>query len=516
MIRNIDNKHFSIYDAVLYSTYWLFVSLLICSPFLLGCQSVSTEKSEITRLLQQADNLLDSNCIESLEYAKRASLMAEKTKDSKLKAEAYYYVAYTLNILEEYERSLPYIEMGLAEKAAKRDHTLKARLLALKGFHYSRLHLYKQQAKQAKEVFDLTGASEQPESIMTAAFALASLGISYTIPHDYPAAHFHNQRAINHAEKVNDSTYQKLKKIYKTKANLLYYRAMTYIEQFKPSEAYPFIQKAYKQAQIDQRPLSLFLELFGDYYAQLDNYEKAIGFYLDALTEKQKRIWNRSTSADLYLKISKSYARIKKFKEEEKYLKLSASERLIDESNNRKRVQAILENIEKEEIILRQQETKRKLYIALVFSMTLILFLLKYREFRLHRKKLLLEKEAELQQKAQLIETLEMKVNESFSELIELAKKNSPAFWPRFQEVHPKFLKRMLCIDTNFKSTELILCAYIYLGFSTKEIADYTYKATKTIENNRYNLRKKLGLTHEEDLILWLRNHVDDNTPTGG
>src|SRR5690606_22991302 len=109
----------------------------------------------------------------------------------------------------------------------------------------------------------------------------------------------------------------------------------------------------------------------------------------------------------------------------EKYLKLSASERLIDESNNRKRVQAILENIEKEEIILRQQETKRKLYIALVFSMTLILFLLKYREFRLHRKKLLLEKETELQQKAQLIETLEMKVNESFSELIELAKKNS-------------------------------------------------------------------------------------------
>src|SRR5690606_4399702 len=116
-------------------------------------------------------------------------------------------------------------------------------------------------------------------------------------------------------------------------------------------------------------------ELFGDYYTQLDDNNKAIGFYLDAVREKQKRIWNRSTSADLYLKISKSYARIKKFKEEEKYLKLSASERLIDENNNRKRVQAILENIEKEEIILRQQETKWKLYIALVFSMTLILAL---------------------------------------------------------------------------------------------------------------------------------------------
>ncbi|MNV04851.1 Bacterial regulatory protein, luxR family [compost metagenome] len=107
-------------------------------------------------------------------------------------------------------------------------------------------------------------------------------------------------------------------------------------------------------------------------------------------------------------------------------------------------------------------------------------------------------------------------MNESFSEIIELAKKNSPTFWARFQEVHPKFLKRMLCIDANFKSSELILCAYIYLGFSTKEIADYTFKATKTIENNRYNLRKKLGLAPEEDLILWLRNRVDDNPPTEG
>lgn len=516
MIRNIDNKHLSLYDTILCSTNWRFVSLLICSLVLFGCKKENAEKPEIIRLLRQADNSLDNNCFESLEYAKRASLVAEKTHDSRLKAEAYYYIAYTLNILEEYERSLPYIEMGLAEKAAKRDKTLKARLLALKGFHYSRLHLYKLQAKQEKEVVDLTRTGKDPESIMTAALGLASLGISYTINYDYPPAHFYNQLAIEHAEKINENTYRNLKTIYKSKANIFYYRAMTYIEQFKPAEAYPFIQRAYKQARMDNRPLSLFLELFGDYYTQLDDNNKAIGFYLDAVREKQKRIWNRSTSADLYLKISKSYARIKKFKEEEKYLKLSASERLIDESNNRKRVQAILENIEKDEIILRQQETKRKLYIAMVFSMTLILFLLKYREFRLHRKKLLLEKETELKQKAQLIETLEMKVNESFSELIVLAKKNSPTFWARFQEVHPKFLKRMLCIDTNFKSTELILCAYIYLGFSTKEIADYTYKATKTIENNRYNLRKKLGLTPEEDLILWLRNHVDDNTPTGG
>lgn len=493
-----------------------FLSLFICALLIVSCSRGQEENSKIDDLLQQADNLLDSDGLKSLEYAKTASLIAEKTNDSKRKAETYYYIAHSLNMLEEYEKSFPFIEKGLKEDATRGNNLLKARFLSLKGYHYSRLHLYKQQAKQHQEVIDLTMSRKDPESVMIAALSLASLGLSYTIINDYLPAHQYLDRALKHAKTIPDTVYHSLKKIYKVKANLFYYKAMTYIEQLKPKEALPFIQLAHQQAIVDDRPLALFLELYADYYMQVGKTEKAIEFYLLAIADKRKRIWNRSTSADLYLKISKSYNKINRYEEGEKYLRLSASERLIDENENRKRVQAILDNIEKEERTIKNRDNQLKIVLCIALLVTLMLFLWKYREYKQKKKKLLSAQKIEIAQKKQLIETLELKVNESFSEIIELAKKNSPTFWARFQEVHPKFLKRMLCIDANFKSSELILCAYIYLGFSTKEIADYTFKATKTIENNRYNLRKKLGLAPEEDLILWLRNRVDDNPPTEG
>jgi hypothetical protein len=90
-----------------------------------------------------------------------------------------------------------------------------------------------------------------------------------------------------------------------------------------------------------------------------------------------------------------------------------------------------------------------------------------------------------------------------------MVKDNSPHFWGRFQEIYPDFCTKMLDVNSNLKVSELTFCAYIYLGFSTKEIAEYTFKANKTIENNRYNLRKRLGLNPEEDLMIQIRKYID-------
>src|SRR5690606_12694572 len=107
-------------------------------------------------LLLQADDSLEINPLKSLAYAQKASVIANATNDSKRRAEAYYYIAYSLNILEDYEKSYQSIEKGLKENASKIYKPLKARFLSLKGFHYSRLYLYKLQAKQHPEVINLT------------------------------------------------------------------------------------------------------------------------------------------------------------------------------------------------------------------------------------------------------------------------------------------------------------------------------------------------------------------------
>ncbi len=92
-----------------------------------------------------------------------------------------------------------------------------------------------------------------------------------------------------------------------------------------------------------------------------------------------------------------------------------------------------------------------------------------------------------------------------------LAKDNRSEFWAHFQEKYPDFSRKLLEVCPGLKTTELILCAYIYLGFNTKDIAEYTFKAVQTVKNNKYNLRKKLSITAKEDMVVWLRTIVGVN-----
>ncbi|MBB4805546.1 DNA-binding NarL/FixJ family response regulator [Chryseobacterium defluvii] len=104
----------------------------------------------------------------------------------------------------------------------------------------------------------------------------------------------------------------------------------------------------------------------------------------------------------------------------------------------------------------------------------------------------------------------EQKTGEAFDEIIQLAKSNSPEFWAHFQEKYPSFRKKLLEINPDLKASELILCAYIYLGFNTKDIAEYTFKAVQTIKNKKYNLRKRLSIPVKDNIMLWLRKNLDE------
>lgn len=99
---------------------------------------------------------------------------------------------------------------------------------------------------------------------------------------------------------------------------------------------------------------------------------------------------------------------------------------------------------------------------------------------------------------------------QTFDEIIQLAKKNSPEFWAHFQEQYPDFRKKILELNTNLKVSELIFCAYVFLGFTTKDIAKYTFKAVQTIKNNKNNLRKRLNVPAQDDTTLWLRKKLEE------
>lgn len=120
--------------------------------------------------------------------------------------------------------------------------------------------------------------------------------------------------------------------------------------------------------------------------------------------------------------------------------------------------------------------------------------------------KLLVQKDELLAQKEKESLALQQKVNDSFDELIELAKQNNPNFYTRFREIYPEWHKKIMETAPGITLTELTLCAYIYLDFQTKEIAELTSKSIRTIQHGKYIIRKKLKIDSDVDIYLWLKN----------
>lgn len=71
-------------------------------------------------------------------------------------------------------------------------------------------------------------------------------------------------------------------------------------------------------------------------------------------------------------------------------------------------------------------------------------------------------------------------------------------FTIRFQEVHKGFYEALLAKFPDLTNNELKLCAFLRLNMSSKDISDLTGQRIQTIEQARYRLRKKLGISNSE------------------
>lgn len=77
--------------------------------------------------------------------------------------------------------------------------------------------------------------------------------------------------------------------------------------------------------------------------------------------------------------------------------------------------------------------------------------------------------------------------------------------WEFFQEAFNNadkdFLQRMKNEYPNLTPNDLRLCAYLRLNLSSKEIAPLLNISNKSVEIKRYRLRKKMGLSNEDNLV---------------
>ncbi|MEL4307508.1 helix-turn-helix and ligand-binding sensor domain-containing protein [Joostella sp. CR20] len=80
-------------------------------------------------------------------------------------------------------------------------------------------------------------------------------------------------------------------------------------------------------------------------------------------------------------------------------------------------------------------------------------------------------------------------------------------FESNFNNIHDSFFKDLLKLHPEkLTSKDLKLCAYLKMNLSTKEIAPLMSISVRGVEIHRYRLRKKLGLSSEQNINEYLMN----------
>ena len=79
-------------------------------------------------------------------------------------------------------------------------------------------------------------------------------------------------------------------------------------------------------------------------------------------------------------------------------------------------------------------------------------------------------------------------------------------FETRFSQLNSSFYSKLLDKSPGLSPTELRICGLLRLNLTSKEIALISNRSLGTIENARSNIRKKLDLQDDENLVAFLMN----------
>ena len=319
---------------------------------------------------------------------------------------------------------------------------------------------------------------------------------------------YKNKAAVLDNDHQIDSSLYYLRKAFKIRKTTFDYISMAYhqLGTLKNLDSAEYYLNSARQQMLLNPPSKyeqVILNInFGKLYKSREQYGAALEhFEKAAIIAKETKLINKLVVA--YQLIEETYDKVGNTEQSYEYLSLYTH--LQDSISNERNkgfnllVDRFLEEKENE-----YQKSRNKMFYLISGIVLIGLIILSFIYYSFHKKrkeriKLVREKERESK-------VLKSKINESFNEVVELAIENSPNFLTRFQEVYPELIKKLLALNPNLVNTELTLCAMIYLNFSSKEIAKYTFVQPKTVQVKKYRLRKKLDIPKNADIYNWIKN----------
>lgn len=493
------------------SIFRIFVLFLFFSQF-----SFSQKTKEVLayEYLKKQDSLyLLFQFEKANEFSNKAKKIGIELNDSAIRARAYQKMMVNYSSLGHYTKSIE-----SANNALKEDYTNKNLIYKLScyknlGIIYNQLN-YKEKASENFK--NLINAIPKDTDDVALKQMLASGYFNLGLIYDYVPEN------ADEIDKYMGISQEILEQCPPEKVCIdLYYTYISFANsntelRHRLDSTKIYLDKAYSVITKYQPDFILtdYNISLGRYYFMRKDHKKALEIYLKVAKALESNPYENTNLKTVYQDISEIYESFGDTKKSKEYYKKYSLFSDDLNENKKKNTEFTLKNILNDEMeVVNISFTKKMIVACIAFLIMLFAIIVFYSKQKRKLKIQNLNSQEDLQQKEIIISEkekeaaeLKLKANTFFSEVLELAKENNPHFLKRFQEVYPEFHKNILKINPNLKSTELSLSAYISLGFSNKEIADYTFKSIRTIESNRYNLRKKLNLSTEIDLYVWLNS----------
>lgn len=451
--------------------------------------SAQKSKSDIDSLFLESKKLFTKGKLkESISLSKKSAIAYEQLNEEKSLIQAYLHIANVYSNLYDLKESIHYLDLANERFEKIKEPILLAQMFAEYGRVYKNLGYKSKALEYYDKAINLMVPEENNKKKLQYYYSLKSIILE---ENKSPELHYNLRKA--HQLSPDVYTAARLAKYFITVQKKLD-SAKYYLElgnQLNNEGSYPIFQK------------SILLRNWGRYYLEKKDFRKAIFFLESSLSisqklEKPQDI--KETRKLLFEAYKMNSDDDKAMNNLEKYTKINDS---IETELSQ--VQEVpLKKMNKENIAF-QKSTKTLLLSILIFVLISVLIL-----WIIFRKKGAKEKK-EIQLKYKLKEEnleLQLRLNEAFEEVVQLAKTNSPEFLTRFSEIYPDYYNKLITIEPKLLNTEIKLCAMIYLGFSSKDIAEYTFVTLKAAQHRKFRLRKKLNIPSEADIKTWLEENI--------
>lgn len=477
-------KFLLLFIAVLYS----FISSAQ-DNFLLEINKIDS----LIALARQKKNEVDIES--SVKYSYKVLTQSKAINYSKGKSIAYFYIADALYNMGNYQKALDYLVFSDKEEYTTESPLVLSEICRLRGRIYRSMGMYSRSIKEFNEGLEYISKIEnefQRDYAMNMAYE--NISIAYNRLELSDSEFYYIQKNRELLQPLDSSVF------FMSWINLYGILGNYYLEKTNfDSAAYFFNQALALNRKYDFPYVSFTYFKLGNLYALKNSPDSALNCYFKALENLEVTKLKNEYPA-IYREIASIY---EKKEMQDKAKDYKEKELLVENELAKEKLQAT----EKVLQIVLQNESKKEneQYLSILYKITgsfLILLLIGfgiYVHYRNRSRKLLERKQQETNE-------LRIKVNESFEEVLALAKQNDPTFVVRFKEVYPEFTTRLLHKHPDLLITEFSFCAMLFLNLSSKDIAQYTYVEHRSVQTRKSRLRKKLEIPAATNLYDYLRS----------